>query len=90
MAPGTDAVTTGIVKLENGQSVKIYARNDSQPDPDTPNVDKPADTNQPKRQNNTLMLIVTIVGAVVFLALVVVAVLIVLKKPADKEEKTKE
>jgi dipeptidyl aminopeptidase/acylaminoacyl peptidase len=53
-------------------------------------VDKPADTNQPKRQNHTLMLIVTIVGAVVFLALVVVAVLIVLKKPADKEEKTKE
>ena len=90
MAPGTDAVTTGIVKLENGQSVKIYARNDSKADPDTPNVDKPADTNQPKSQNNTLMLIVTIVGAIVFLALVVVAVLIVLKKPAAKEEKTEE
>ena len=89
MAPGTDGVATDIVKLENGQSVKIYLRNDSKADPEAPNAENPSNT-KPKSQNNTLMLIITIVGVIAFLALVVVAVLVVLKKPAVKEEKTEE
>ncbi|MBO5867293.1 MAG: hypothetical protein J6Q54_00100, partial [Oscillospiraceae bacterium] len=38
MAPNTDAVETGIVEVKNGQSVRIYLRDDSKPEPsDTDN-----------------------------------------------------
>ena len=94
MAPGTDGVDTGIVELAEGQTVKIYARNDSQPEPDAPNAGTPDANNTNKKSNNyTVALIVTIVGLVVLVALVAVAVIIVLKKPAAKketEEKTEE
>ena len=85
MAPGTDGVDTGIVTLENGQSVRVYLRNDSKPDAeDNGNV---APNTGDSKKNNTLFLAVTIVGVVVFLVLIVVAVMIVLKKPAAAEEK---
>ena len=91
MAPGTDGVDTGIVNLEAGQSVRIYARNDSQAEPDGPGVVNPGTSNGVQKSGNeTLMLIITIVGIVVFLGLVVVAVLVVLKKPAQKEEPEEE
>ena len=32
MAPNTDAVETGVVEVKNGQSVRIYLRNDSKPE----------------------------------------------------------
>ena len=93
MIPGTDGVATGIVNLEAGKSVRIYLRNDSQPEPDgttpvTPGADNA--TQGAKKSNETLMLIITIVGVVAFLGLVVFAVLVVLKKPAAKEEKQAE
>ena len=85
MAPGTDGVATDIVKLENGQSVRIYVRNDSQPEPDAPGAQKP-NANAAK-DNNTLYLIITIVGVIVFVALIVVAVMVVLKKPSEDKKK---
>ena len=87
MAPGTDAVATGIVEVAEGQTVKLFARNDSKPDADqqTPGADSDTDKNNAKNNDSTLLLII-IVGGVVLVALVVVAVLIVLKKPAKKDE----
>ena len=92
MAPGTDGIETDIVKLENGQTVRIYARNDSKPDSENPGAGQPGDPtqNQKNKLSNTVVLVVIIVGVIAFVALVIVAVMIVLKKPAAKEEKKEE
>ncbi len=93
MAPGTDYVDTGIVTLEEGQSVKIYARNDSKPEPEDKNPnsgDKPI-TGTDKNED-TGLLIAVIAVAVVLLALIVVAVVILTKKkptpPVEEKETT--
>ena len=85
MAPGTDAVATGIVKLEDGQTVRLYARNDSK---DAPEDNKPGANNG--NSGDMTLIIVLIAGVVVLVALIVVAVLIVFKKPAATEEKKEE
>ena len=53
MAPGTDAVATGIVEVAEGQTVKLFARNDSKPDADqqTPGADSDTDKNNAKNNN---------------------------------------
>jgi hypothetical protein len=55
MAPGTDAIDFGIVEVGQGQSVVVYLRNDSQPEPDAqnPGTDKPSTdkpTEEPKKE----------------------------------------
>ena len=94
MAPGTDAVASGVVEVAEGQSVKIYARNDSQPEPENPNQTGDNGTEKDKtKDGNSMMLIIIIAGVVVFAALIVVAILIVFKKPSAAEqnqEKTEE
>ena len=94
MAPGTDAVSTGIVKLEDGQSVRLYARNDSKPEPEdnsgntgneNPGQEEPAG-------ETPVMLIAIIAGAVVLVAIIVVAVVVLTKKKSAPaaEEKTED
>ena len=80
MAPGADYVDTGIVEVPEGQSVKVFARNDSKAE-----SEQGEDTgdNTSKGESKTMLLIIC--GAVVLIALVVVAVLIVFKKPSKKE-----
>ena len=88
MAPGTDAVATGIVETD-GQSVKIYARNDSKADPagDDDNTGKPG--NSGSNSDNTLLIAVIAGGVVLLALLVVVIVVLTKKKPAPAaEEKT--
>lgn len=82
MAPGADYVDTGIVEVPEGQSVKLFARNDSKAE-----SEQGEDTgdNTSKGESKTMLLIIIICGAVVLIALVVVAVLIVFKKPGKKE-----
>ncbi len=92
MAPGTDAVDTGIVKLEDGQSVRLFARNDSKPEPeggiDNTGSDKPGKTGS---SEDTVLLIAIIAVAVVLVAIIVVAVVFLTKKPAaEKKEKNTE
>ena len=90
MAPGTDYVDTGIVEVPEGQTVKLYARNDSK---DAPADDKGNSAGSDKKGNNdgnTLLIIVAVVGAVLLIGLIVVAVLIVFKKPAATETKKEE
>ena len=85
MAPGVDGVTTGIVELAEGQSVKIYARNDSKADPENPNQ---GDAGKDKAKNDDMMLvIVLIVAGVILVAIFVVGVIVLKKKPAVEEEK---
>jgi hypothetical protein len=89
MAPGTDYVATGVVEVKDGQTVKVYARNDSQPEPEDtgkPGTNKP-DTTNPEG-DNTVLLIVVIAVAVVLLAGIVVAVVLLTKKPAKKKKKS--
>ncbi len=88
MAPGTDFVSMGIVEVKDGQTVKLYARNDSQPEPENggkPGTNKPGATNP--EGDNTVLLIVVIAVAVVLLAGIVVAVVLLTKKPAKKAKK---
>ena len=93
MAPGTDAVATGIVEVAEGQSVRIYARNDSQPEPDdgnngTTGQENPGDDTQGE---TPVMLIAIIAGAVVLVALIVVIIVVVgKKKTAPAAEETTE
>lgn len=87
MAPGTDAIDFGIVEVGEGQSVKLYVRNDSQPEPEDgskPGNKPGADTS---KGDDTVLLIAIIAAAVVLLAAVVVAVLMLTKKPAKKGAK---
>ena len=95
MAPGTDFVDTGIVEVAEGQSVRLYARNDSKAEPeggnntgDTGN-EKPGNT---ANSSDSVILIAIIAAAVVLVAIIVVAVVILTKKkPASTtEEKTEE
>ena len=92
MAPGTDYVDTGIVEVAEGQSVKVYARNDSKAEPEGGNNsdDKKPDTSA--GSEDTVMLIAIIAGGVVLLAIIIVAVVVLTKKkPAPaQEEKTEE
>ena len=89
MAPGTDGVATGIVEVASGQTVKLVARNDSQPEPDAPNQGNTGkDTPKKNGDDSTLLLVVVIAAAVVF-ALIVVGIILVLKKkptPAAEEK----
>ena len=86
MAPGTDAVATGIVKLEDGQSVRLFARNDSKADPENPGQDNSGKNTA--KGDETVLLIVLIAAAVVLIAIVVVGVVLVTKKkPVATEEK---
>ena len=102
MAPGSDAVATGIVDVEEGQTVRLYARNDSQTEPDTgnnngtPGEENPGDDT---KGETPVMLIAIIAGAVVLVALIVVIIVVAGKKKAapaaeekaeDTEDKTAE
>ena len=92
MAPGTDAVDTGIVKLEEGQSVRLYLRNDSKAEPeggDNTGSDKPGKTGS---SEDTVLLIAIIAVGVVLIAIIVFAVVVLPKmKPASaKKKKTEE
>ena len=91
MAPGTDAVATGIVTLEDGQSVRIYARNDSQPETEENTGNNKTDKTDKEINEETLLLIAVIAGVVVLAVLVVVVVLMFgKKKPESVEKKTEE
>ena len=90
MAPGTDHVATGIVKVAEGQSVKIFTRDISKPEPqgDAPSQDTNP-TEKPEKKDNG-MLIAIIIVAVAIVAIIVVGVVFLTKKPAPKtEEKEK-
>ncbi len=90
MAPGTDSVESDIVKLENGQTVKIYVRNDSQPDKDDEGnfVGKPGSPNEnPNGEDGmnivtTAIIIAAVVAVIVIVLLVVVVMLMAKKKKA--------
>ena len=86
MAPGTDYVDMGIVDVPEGQTVKLFVRNDSQPEPENPgqNGNGSGKTN---KNNDSILLIAIIGGGVVLLALIAVAAVLVLKKPTAKAEK---
>ena len=85
MAPGTDAIDFGIVEVGEGQTVRVYLRNDSQPEPDAPNADKPG-TDKAKN-NNTLLLIAVIAVAVLLVAMIVVGVVVLTReKPEEKQQ----
>ncbi len=93
MAPGTDAIETGIVEVAEGQSVRVYVRNDSQPEPEdditTPGNDDPGKT----MGDNSVMLIAIIAGAVILVAVIVVVIVVASKKKKSTpvtEEKTEE
>ena len=86
MAPGTDYVSMGVVEVKDGQTVKIYARNDSQPEPEDtgkPGTNKPGASTQ--KGNDTVLLIVVVVAMVVLIAMVTVAILMFTKKPTGKK-----
>ena len=87
MAPGTDGVNTKIVELSAGQSVKLYARNDSKT-VEIPNDQDPGSATDPsgKGGNNIAMLVVTILCVLITAGMAVVAVKL-LKKPAPKAQK---
>ncbi|MBO5868114.1 MAG: hypothetical protein J6Q54_04295, partial [Oscillospiraceae bacterium] len=90
MAPGADFVDTGIVEVAEGQTVKLYVRNDSK---DAPEEDKGGASNSNKTNEDNMLMIVIIVGGIVLIALLAVAVLIIFKKPAaavEKQEETEE
>ena len=89
MAPGTDGVATGIVEVAAGQTVKIVARNDSQPESELQNG--AADGNgaaKKGKKGDSMLLIIVVAAAVVFIGIVVAIVLVLTKKPAPKAETT--
>ena len=88
MAPGTDAIDFGIVDVADGQSVKLYVRNDSQPEPEEngkPDANKPGATDS--KNDDTILLVGIIAAAVILIAAVAVAVVMMTKKPAKKATK---
>ena len=95
MAPGADHVDTGIVEVAEGQSVKLYARNDSKAEPEGGDNAGNTDNEKPGSSaggEDTVMLIAIIAGGVVLLAIIVVAIVVLTKKkpvPAE-ENKTEE
>ena len=86
MAPGTDFVDMGIVKVPEGQTVKLIARNDSKPESELQNGTTDTPEKNEKKDNDSMLLILIVVGGVILLGLIVVVVLILFKKPAAKEE----
>ena len=93
MAPGTDHVSTGIVEVSDGLSVKLYARNDSKPEPEAGADDSTNDnqsTDKKTEKNNSGLIIAIVAVVVVLIAMVVVGVIVLNKKPAAKEEKKPE
>lgn len=92
MAPGSDCVNTGIVEVAAGQSVKIYARDDSKPDPDPngnlPDATGPGAASNPGGMGGTdiIMLCVIIVCALVIIGSAVAMVLLLSKKKPGKAE----
>ena len=90
MAPGTDYVAYGVVEVKDGQTVKLYARNDSQPEPEDDT--KPGTSNKPgattEKGDDSTLLIIVIAVAVVLLAGIAVAVVLLTKKPAKKKKKS--
>lgn len=95
MAPGSDCVNTGIVQVAAGQTVKIYARNDSKAEPENPNAGPGADANAGQQKaglsgEEVTMLIVTIACVVVTAGMIFVAVKLLKKPAATKETKQEE
>ena len=89
MAPGADAVATGVVEVKDGQSVKVYVRNDSQPEPEDtgkPGTNKPG-ANAAKNDDTVLLIVVIAVAVVLVAGIVVAVVLLTKKKPAKKATK---
>ena len=88
MAPGTDFVSMGIVEVKDGQTVKLYARNDSKAEPekggDSDGNNSGATT---EKGNDSALVIIVIAVAVVLLAGIAVAVVLLTKKPAKKSKK---
>lgn len=86
MAPGTDAIDFDIVEVGEGQTVRLYVRNDSKAEPEDgskPNTDKSDATES--NGSDTVLLIAIIAVAVALVAVVVVAALMLTKKkPAKK------
>ena len=84
MAPNTDAVETGIVEVKDGQSVRVYLRNDSEAE----------DGKDQSVDGNTVMLIAIIAGAVILVSVVAMVVLLIIVKkknaaPAAEEGEDK-
>ena len=87
MAPGTDAIDHGIVEVAQGQTVKLYVRNDSQPEPDAdPNQNAGKNDGADKKRGDSALLIAVICVAVFLVVFVVVGVVFLTKKPKAKEE----
>jgi len=95
MAPGTDAVDYDIVKNEEGKTLKVYLRNDSQPEPEdvddvpstAPQGGDPIDGPAPKDDN---MLLIIIIAAVAVLVVAGIVVLVVVKKKKTVAKKPQE
>ncbi len=88
MAPGTDAIDFGIVEVGEGQAVRLYVRNDSQPEPEDngkPGANKPGAAGS----DETVLLIAIIAVAVVLVAVVVVSALMLTKKKPTKKKTAK-
>ena len=90
MAPGTDFVSTGIVEVKEGQTVKLYARNDSQAEPENggkPGTNK-GDSTGAKSDDTTILIIVLVVAVVLVGIAITVVLLMSKKKPAKKKKKS--
>ena len=90
MAPGTNYVDMGIVEVPEGQTVKLYARNDSKPESELQETPGAAAPDASAKKSNSMLLIVAIAGGVVLLGIIAVAAVLLLKKPAAKDEKKEE
>jgi len=85
MAPNTDAIATGVIKPEEGQSVRLYVRNDSQPEPEiiVPGTETGKETDpgtdvDPDKKGD--MTVIIIAAAVALLVVAGVVVLLIVKK----------
>ena len=90
MAPGTDYVSMGIVEVKDGQTVKVYARNDSQPESENGGnkpSDKPGATEE--KNNETVLLIIILVVAVVLVGVAITIALLLSKKKKSKKKSKK-
>jgi hypothetical protein len=90
LAPGTDYVSMGIVEVKDGQTVKVYARNDSQPEPENGGnkpSDKPGATEE--KNDDTVLLIVVLVVAVILVGIAITIALLLSKKKKSKKKSKK-
>ena len=88
MAPNTDAVETGIVEVKDGQSVRVYLRNDSKTEPDdntgdNTGNDKPGNTTKPAGDTTVILIVVIAVVAILASAVVFAIVIVSMKKKAS-------